>query len=336
MALRSVALRNVVPRSLALRWVFLSVCALGVFFGNELGAHGDVSGSRTADLELRVVTEQVTLGTPFTIEILASYSSRKTLRWPVVLDLSPTLVELSRKSAALVEDGITRNRLEVQLVALDTGRLELASLAVELEDAEGSSVTIRSDAFSIEVHEVISSQGQAVRPLAAPFAVIVRQAYWRWKLAIGGVLLVFLAIWIVAGRSMGESQAVKPVAIVLSPEDEAYAAFDKLEASGEMSLEITLAYLRMSEILRRYLGRRFEIPALDLTSTEIRSRLSNVENSYQWLGALEDWLRTSDLVKFANLPVSAEEAGVSLQAARVLVDRSKEIENQRPREIASA
>ncbi|MBL4632881.1 MAG: hypothetical protein JKY56_03365 [Kofleriaceae bacterium] len=126
------------------------------------------------------------------------------------------------------------------------------------------------------------------------------------------------------------------MAVVLSPEDEAYAAFDKLEASGGMSLESTLVYLRMSEILRRYLGRRFEIPALDLTSTEIRSRLSHVENSYQWLGALESWLKTGDSVKFANLRVSAEEAGVSLQAARILVDRSKEIDNERPREIARA
>ncbi|MBL4632880.1 MAG: hypothetical protein JKY56_03360 [Kofleriaceae bacterium] len=184
MALRRMVPRNMALRRMVLRWVLLGVCALGVFFGNEPGARGDSSGVRTADLELRVVTEQVMLGTPFTIEVLASYSSAKTLGWPVVLELSPTLVELSRKSAAVVEDGITTNRLEVQLVALDVGRLEFASLAVELEDMKGSRSTIRSDAFSIDVHEVISPQGEAVRPLAAPFAVVVRQAYWRWKLEL--------------------------------------------------------------------------------------------------------------------------------------------------------
>ncbi len=327
------ALRHMVPRKLALRWVLVSAYALCMFLGS---ARADTSGIPRADVEVRVITEQVKLGTPFSAEVVASYSSAMSVRWPVVLEFSPNIAELSRKSETIAKDGVTTSRLEVQLVALDVGRLEFASLAVELEDAEGSIFAIRSDAISVEVDAVLSPNGDVARPLAAPFPVVVHQAYWWWKIALGFVLLVLMLAWVVSGRSILESQAGEPLPVELSPEAEAYSAFDKLEASGGMSGERTLVYLRMSEILRRYLGRRFEIPAEDLTSAEIRSRLSNVENSYQWLGALEDWLKTSDLVKFAKLPVSAEEIGLSLQAARVLVDRSKEVENQRPREIACA
>src|SRR5690606_18020076 len=87
----------------------------------------------------------------------------------------------------------------------------------------------------------------------------------------------------------------------LSPDQEALARLDALEASGALDADtLKESFLEMSEIFRYYLGRRFAFSALDLTSSEMRSRLAKVDGSEAWLEEVQQWLSRCDLIKYAN------------------------------------
>lgn len=309
--------------------------------GLEVNAVAEtMSGGPT--VSQRIVLDEILLGTAFTVEFTANYPESMRFEWPSNFVLPPMLEILEHHNESSTDKGRKKTQLHLKLVALDTGKMSFPSqefLFVSGElGGEGEGKTLFSDTLAFEVQALVAPGEQTIRPLLAPRALWVHNKLWQWKLAGAALLIVALLFWVVRNPRLKKSPNLgRSVPITLSPEEEAYAAFQVLEESGDISRSPGAdVYLRMSEILRRYLGRRFGIPALDLTSSEIRSRLSNVETSHLWIRSLEEWLGKSDLVKFAGQSVSEEEARLSLQAARILVDRSKEVSHERPREIARA
>jgi hypothetical protein len=91
-------------------------------------------------------------------------------------------------------------------------------------------------------------------------------------------------------------------------------------ASGALEAEDRKpAYIELSEIVRVYLGRRYEFPALDSTSSEIRAYLRRRAGTEAALEILDDWLRVSDMVKYAGYQPPEEEARAAVAEARELI-----------------
>jgi hypothetical protein len=80
-------------------------------------------------------------------------------------------------------------------------------------------------------------------------------------------------------------------------------------------------HYRLSEILRGYLGERFQVDALECTSGELVTRLGTASAPGLGLGGLSAFLEASDLVKFARAPATVEACAGALQfAQRVVVE----------------
>jgi len=78
-------------------------------------------------------------------------------------------------------------------------------------------------------------------------------------------------------------------------------------------------YLRLSAILRRYLGRLAELPFADWTTEEIEAELTRAVTAGQLAGELLDLMRRGDLVKFAKRQPNVAECAASMDFARDLV-----------------
>jgi hypothetical protein len=110
------------------------------------------------------------------------------------------------------------------------------------------------------------------------------------------------------------------------PGEEALARLDELEASGALEADDRKpAFIELSEIVRIYLGRRYGFPALDSTTSEIKAHLRRRTGTEAALEILEEWLRVSDLVKYAGYQPPVEEAANAAARARELVIRTPAI-----------
>lgn len=78
-------------------------------------------------------------------------------------------------------------------------------------------------------------------------------------------------------------------------------------------------YVRLSEIVRRYLERRFGIDAPEMTSDQIRGWAERAEVSGEVRAALDDFLAETDLVKFADFSPSDSEIETVTRQARGLI-----------------
>ena len=152
--------------------------------------------------------------------------------------------------------------------------------------------------------------------------------YIAWSVV--GIILLLALLYAVKrimahyGKSFGT--IFKP-APPLPPHEEAFAALERLRvlnlcAEGKHKLY----YSTLTDILRTYIVRRFDVGAMEMTSDEIIEAMRGVELPQKQSIDLTMILREADLVKFAKAMPASEESEAAMRAAWEFVDATKPVE----------
>ncbi len=227
--------------------------------------------------------------------------------------------------------GSSEHVYELTVVAWEPGRQSFPPIPITyVPKGQGQLQQVTTAELEVEVVPVLADEEAKVdlRPLAPPVSVYEKD----WTLVIvaaaaGGALLAAAALWLAVRavrRRRARARAEEPVVDLRPPHEIALA---RLEALGSSPLldeadrkPFTFA---MTEVVREYLGRRFGFNALDMTTSELLEALSAQPEALRV--ALERWLSACDLVKFARLPASREDATAMLREAVALVEMSKPV-----------
>jgi len=112
----------------------------------------------------------------------------------------------------------------------------------------------------------------------------------------------------------------RPAHIIAYAELEALLA-ERLPAEGRVGE----FYVRLSEIVRRYLGRRFGVDAPEMTSDQIRTwaTLQAERFGAEVRLGLDDFLAETDLVKFADFSPTESEIDTVVRQARGLISLTR-------------
>ena len=183
------------------------------------------------------------------------------------------------------------------------GSYIIPALSVTYSDARGAQQELKSAQLFIEVKSVLKDKNAGatgeirdIKPLQeipwSPGQPLIYGALMVLLLFAGGVFLFYF---------LGKKKNQLP-----APPDPAHIrAFEELEQlSREQLLERGIVreyYFRLSEIFRRYIERRFHIPAVERTTEEIMPDILNLQECGSALKAeMREILRYADLVKFAR------------------------------------
>jgi len=85
-------------------------------------------------------------------------------------------------------------------------------------------------------------------------------------------------------------------------------------------------YTRMSDILRIYINRRFQIDSLEMTTGEILELFRRDKNTQSVYQNLKQILQLADLVKFAKLTPLENDNELSMMNAYLFVNQTKKTE----------
>jgi hypothetical protein len=152
---------------------------------------------------------------------------------------------------------------------------------------------------------------QAIKPIIGPLKVpITFREMLPWILAALAVLLLIAGlIWYLNKRRKKQPVFVLKPKVVLSPKEAALREIEKLRMKKLWQAGRVKEYhSELTEILRKYIEGRFQVPALEQTSSEISESLSNQAGCpKQALDRLSHLLVLADMVKFAKVqPLPAE------------------------------
>ncbi|WEK20665.1 MAG: hypothetical protein P0Y49_05875 [Candidatus Pedobacter colombiensis] len=162
-------------------------------------------------------------------------------------------------------------------------------------------------ALPLEVTEVKVDTTKAIYDIKEPLAVSYSFMDWlrdNWKLVMLsalGILVVVALIWYFIKKRKNKPAKVelpKPTVPLHT------IVLDKLNALKSQKLweqgQVKQYHIELTDIIREYLEKRYEINALEQTSEEIFSGLRHLNISEQNTNKLRQMLLLADLVKFAK------------------------------------
>ncbi len=227
------------------------------------------------------------------------------------------------------ESGVI-SRWHLTVSTFETGQVTFPELELTVTGSPTGPFTVTTDSVKLEVRSVLPEAAEDILDIKSPLDI--PRAWWTYWPWLAGALLLGLAAWWVWRRRTRAAPDGRTVPPPLPPEEEALAALRELEASDLLGQEqVRPFYTKLSEILRRYLWRRFDIVALEATTSEIVLQLA--ETGAGTLSApTNSILQKCDLVKFARLKPPREKSLTAIGETRTLVEegRPPEPKNENP------
>ena len=269
----------------------------------------------------------VSLGAHFTLYLTATFEPGVEVNLREPLDLGPAFEVRRRLSEDhRAADGRTTREWQIDVTPWELGDQQVAPVAVTFT-AFGHAGQIATNAVPLRVVGSLGEVGDdlAMRGLAAPRELAMRDWVWIWIAAAGGAVVgaAVVALWL---RRRRRRYAVRLVGgAVVRPR--------RIDMTGERALERLLAiersgvldrdgerkagYAEMVEVIRDYLAARYRISTHDRTSAELVRELGRVAADER--DRIAAWLEGCDLVKYGGERASPAEAGKTLDDARALI-----------------
>jgi hypothetical protein len=251
-----------------------------------------------------------------------------TLSLPEKLGAFRVLGQETRPDATAPDGSVTRTVI-VKLTSFEIGRQELPPVEIPYVDARARSKTAATPRYVVQVESYLAKLPTAektpLRPVKPPLFWPVDRRLVLLVVAAGLAaltVLVLLARWL-RKRWAGRRREAPPVPL-LPPDEEALRALAELEVSGMVERDTAKAYYsRLSEILRRYLGRRYLFDALDMTTSEILGHAEQIGWGDGLYRLLAEDAEESDSVKFARYAPSRPKRLAAIERVRHVVTETR-------------
>lgn len=286
--------------------------------------------SRVADLDPSIdqsfdAPKQPLPGSPLRLELAIDHprQTRATIdpeleksRWNLVDSDEQTTADEDRKT--------TRWTLTFQVFRV--GKTTLDPFEIVVTDENGESRRFETEPVDVDIRSLLSDDEEPSLQGSRPPAPIWSRDYTLAWIGGGVGAAALLALLLFSPfRKRDESETIDPSR---PPEEVALEQLEALRGSDLVERgAYMLYYVRMSEAVRRFLGRRFDFPGPEWTTSEIIERLEMLAESYPLdVDRIASWMHRVDLVKFSGYVPGADEARRRLDEAIDLVRSTDPIE----------
>lgn len=225
------------------------------------------------------------------------------------------IIKEDRKTARRGDLDVTTYKLAV--ASFQPGRQTLPGLRFTVSFGERGD-TLTGDSVGVAIASVLPDSMKDVHGLK-PAETFPN--YWLWLIPAILALVAILAWlgWKLARRLRRLHEALPPP---LPPWEEALGALDRLTwrewlAEGQFKR----LYYALSEILKRYLERRYEFDAAEQTTTEVLASMR--AHKLPMRDEITRFFARCDLVKYAKTVPPADEAERALEQLRDFVVKTK-------------
>jgi hypothetical protein len=278
-------------------------------------------------------TDKIRIGEQLKLRLSASVTepAGKTIVFPQLPDSFSHFEVVSRLKADTTGDNNKKIFSQTFIItSFDSGRWDIPALRFDVVQNNGG---ITDSAFSsslwVDVNTIEVDTTKAFKPIKAVRGVA--WSFWDYWLyfAIGiSVLLIGIGLFVYF-RSKPKKVVVKPAAPAVPPYDTALQQLQSLRAEKVWQQgNVKEYYTRITDILRVYFEKQFNIPALEQTSEELLQHIKPVTILNQQRDKLSSLLTVADLAKFAKLHPSPDEHESAMQQAIEIVEWTKPAVNK--------
>jgi len=229
-----------------------------------------------------------------------------------------------------------KQEFKFKITAYTTGDLVIPPVPVLIEKDGKLVAEILTQEIKIRIAPITRPDELEIKDIKPPLALPFN--YLPWLLGIGGFLgLVGIGLGVAFAVSRLKRKPMEFPEELPPPYELALKELDELEQSGLLEKgEIDAYYTKLSEIIRKYIGLRFQFYSLECTTTEILEELKASFIEHMVYKLVQEFLQETDLVKFARYVPSASEQKEIMRKARKIVELTHEEEEKEIKKVASS
>jgi hypothetical protein len=266
-------------------------------------------------LNTTVVARKLSVGTPFELLIDVNYPNTAKPLGPMA-DSTGSFLVIGQKVSTKSHKGFNTNTCRLKLAGFKTGETTLPRFKFLINDKNRVD-TLYSDTLKVTISSVMPAKMSDINDIKPEEKF---PNYWLWLIPTAIFLLALLGylgyrIYLKIKKIQELAQAPLP------PWIEAMNFLNSLPFKEWLDKgQVQRYYYALSEIIKRYIGRRFEFNALEQTTTEIIYDLK--ANKIPCREEFSGFLNKADRVKYAKLIPTYQEIEEALHQAKELVQKT--------------
>jgi hypothetical protein len=230
--------------------------------------------------------------------------------------------EVRSQSAPVVTSGNGQeiSQFSIVITGWELGEFSTPALPLTIGNVQGELVEITADPVTINVVSVLTEDDLALRDIK-PQAALPLAVWWPWLVGALGLVGLLAMVW---WRGREGKTAVSFVDNRL-PYQIALDELDEITASGLAERgNFKGYYTQTTDVLRRYLDGALGLKTEEQTTGEIRQAIQPLSWGSEDKKLLVNLLNEADLVKFAKVRPTIEDARRATGEAKKLVLAVKE------------
>ena len=238
-------------------------------------------------------------------------------------------------------DGHLRREYILHVAAYEPGTHQIPSLEITYLSAGGEVRVVTTAPIDVKIASLLGNADDPKLKDIAPPVRVLEPVVWPIYVAaaLAGLLLLILGVLAIRARLARRAAAAAAAAPPRPAHEVALAKLDALRAEQLIERELWKPFhFAVSEIIREYLGARFEFDSLEMTTTELLDALLARGCPGPDRATISEWSGACDLVKFAKYVPTREEAQAVLEGAYRIVDatRARASAAQLPEEVKAS
>ena len=284
-----------------------------------------VSLSRAQDVQAtaRVDSNSIIIGDQIKLFIDVQHPANVSVTFPSLADSLEGLEIVKRDSPVVKQNGTAiLQSLMFTMTSFDSGMHVIPPLPIHYRTAGDTALrSVATSPIPIFVHGIAVDTSKEIRDIKAPLSVPLTFADFLPYIIVAVILggLGWLFLYIRKKRKRGES--ILPQAPSRPAHEVAVEALRSLESEKLWQRGKAKEYhSSLTDIIRTYIERRFNVMAMEMTSDEILESTQLKALSNDASEKLRDMLLRADLVKFAKYQPIQHEHETSLANAYVFVE----------------
>ena len=170
------------------------------------------------------------------------------------------------------------------------------------------------------MHTLAVEQQAEIKDVKEPLTIPLD---WKFILLIAFIVLIVLSLAVFLYLRYKKKKSMLPVKkkiIKIPAHVKALTALDNLDKEQLWQKgKVKEYHSNITGIVRNYFEERFDLPALELTTTEQMQQLNRVSSAEKILDETEKFLNNADLVKFAKfIPIASVNEEMMKQAKDIV------------------
>ena len=310
-----------------------AILSLVVSLSSVLAQDDNTDDIDPIHFKVKVKPDTATIGDVIELNIEVTY--------PGMYELSDPIITGNENAVTVKDDPEHKSKTKgdskvdtykYKLAAFETGEVELPHFEFyyfDNDSTQNSRIAPITTVFiktTLPIEALTDSIHKKVDPRDIVPIKELPIIWWPYAVGVGVLLLLAAAYWYYQKRKI-EAITV-PETPVEPPYDVAIRRLHDLEHRDLPGKgKFKNYYFELSEIVRRYIDGRFEIPAAESTTFELKRTLKHSEMSKEQTKDILDMLTRSDMIKFAKQMPKGDEPSKDFAMVKTFVVKTK------PREI---